>query len=452
MTFPTPSRLLARVAGAAPPTAARGEGLYIFDDQGRRYADACGGAAVACLGHNHPAVTAAVIDQLRDLEFGYTAFFTTRAVEDLAAVLVDAAPDPLAGAFFVCGGSEAMEAALKIARQYHLEIGQPERVHFISRRQSYHGNTLGALAVSGHVARRAPYEPLLMPVSRIAPCYAYRGQAPGESAEAYGLRVADELEAAILAHPPGSVAGFIAETVVGATTGAVTAVPGYFRRIREICDRYGVLLILDEVMCGLGRCGRMFAFEDEGIVPDLVTLAKGLGAGYQPIGAVLVSEAIATAVQKGSGHVRHGHTYSGHTAACAAALAVQKVIAREDLIANVVARGEQLRAELSQALGDHAAVGDIRGRGLFRAVEFVADRETKTPFPREARLAERLQAAALDAGLMVYPGAGCADGTLGDHIILAPPFNVTPAQISEIVGLLAGAVSDLFSGQVRIAP
>jgi adenosylmethionine-8-amino-7-oxononanoate aminotransferase len=443
---PNQSRVLHRNLNDVPPMAVRGQGIYLHDAAGRRYIDACGGAAVSCLGHNHPKVIAAIERQLERLPFAYTGFFTTEPLEALANILTSVAPAPLSKAVFVSGGSEAMEAALKIARQYFVETGQPERQHFISRRLSYHGSTLGALAVSGHVARRATYEPLLMPVQKISPCYAYRGQTEDETTEAYGRRVADELEQAILAHPPNSVAAFVAETVVGATTGCVPAVPGYFKRIREICDQYGVLLILDEVMCGMGRCGWMFAFEEDGIVPDLVTMAKGLGAGFQPIGAVLVTDAIAEAIREGSGYLQHGHTYAGHAVACAGALAVQEVIRDENLLANVGHRGGQLAAGLRGALGELDHVGDIRGRGLFWGVEFVSDRSTKAPFPRAERVTERLQTTAISLGLLCYPGVGTADGRRGDHLIVAPPFNVTPAEVDDIIDLTARAVRAVFAG------
>lgn len=333
-----------------------------------------------------------------------------------------------------------MEAALKIARQYFVEIEQPDRRFFISRRLSYHGSTLGALAVSGHDARRASYEAILAPVRKISPCYAYRGQQVGETLEDYGRRVANELDEAIRAHPAGSVAAFIAETVVGATTGAVPAVPGYLKQIREICDRHGVLLILDEVMCGMGRCGPLFAFEDDGIVPDIVTLAKGLGGGFQPIGGVIICEHIAAAMEAGSGMVQHGHTYVGHAAACAAALAVQEVIRDENLLANVRTRGQQLAEGLKTTLANCEPVGDIRGRGLFWGIEFVSERSTKEPFARRERATERVLDAALQSGLICYPGVGTADGKRGDHIIIAPPYNVTEQQITEIVEMTSSAI------------
>ncbi len=327
-----------------------------------------------------------------------------------------------------------------MARQYFVETGESRRSKFVSRRQSYHGTTIGALGVGGNMARRAPFEPLLTGATHIAPCYEYRDRQAEESAEDYGLRIANELEAAILQIGPDSVAGFIAETVVGATAGALPPVPGYFTRIRDICDRYGVLLILDEVMCGAGRTGTFFAFEQENVSPDIVVLAKGLGAGYQPIGAVLASGTIYDAITSGSGALRHGHTYMGHATACAAALAVQKVIEDRDLLTQVRRRGESLDAALRDRFGDHGHVGDIRGRGLLRAIELVADRETKAPFDAHARLHARIRALAMQRGLICYPMGGTVDGRNGDHVLLAPPYIIEEPQISEAVALLGDAV------------
>ena len=295
-----------------PPVAVRGEGLYIVDAEGRRYLDASGGAAVSCVGHGHPAVVAAIHEQAGALAYSHTSFFTSRPAEELGARLVADAPAGLSRVYFTSGGSEAVEAALKMARQYFVEIGQPQRRHVIARWQSYHGNTLGALSAGGNRARREVFAPLLIDVAHIEPCFAYRFRRDDESEAAYGRRVADLLEAEILARGPDTVMAFIAETVVGATAGAVPAVPGYFARVREICDRYGVLLILDEVMCGMGRTGTRHACEQEGIVPDLLVVAKGLGGGYQPIGAVLVSRTVYDAFARGSGRFQHGHTYLGH--------------------------------------------------------------------------------------------------------------------------------------------
>jgi adenosylmethionine-8-amino-7-oxononanoate aminotransferase len=281
---------------------------------------------------------------------------------------------------------------------------------------------------------------LLAPAAHIAPCYAYRGKREEESLEAYGRRVADELEAMILKLGPETVAGFIAEPVVGATLGAVPAAPGYFRRIREICDRYGVLLILDEVMCGMGRTGRRYAIEEDGVSPDLLFIAKGLGAGYQPIGALLIQAKIADAIRQGSGRFLHGHTYMAHTTACSAALAVQRVIERDGLIAKVERQGRLLMSALQARLGQHPHVGDIRGRGLFLGLEFVRDRETKEPFDPSEKLNLRVKDAAMERGLMLYPMAGTLDGRRGDHVLLAPPFTLEDRMMEEIAASTAGAV------------
>ncbi len=428
------------------PVADHGDGVYIVDTEGRRYLDASGGAAVSCLGHSHPAVIAAIKAQVDRIAFAHTAFFTSDAMEALAEHLVAAAPAGLGKAYFVSGGSEAMEAALKLARQYFVEIGEPGRRRFIARRQSYHGNTLGALAVGGNAWRREAFEPLLIETHHIAPCYAYRDRRDGESEEDYGRRVADELEEKILALGPETVIGFVAEPVVGATAGAVPPVPGYFRRIREICDRYGVLLILDEVMCGMGRTGTLYACEQDGVSPDILFLAKGLGAGYQPIGAMLISERIVEAIVAGSGFFQHGHTYMGHPTACAAALAVQRAIRDEDLLANVRRQGAALRRALEDRFGNHAHVGDIRGRGLFLGLELVADRLTKEPFDPGLMLNARIKAEAMKRGLICYPMGGTIDGRRGDHVLLAPPFIVTEEHIAAIVERLGEAIDAAIAG------
>ncbi|GLU33268.1 aspartate aminotransferase family protein [Trinickia caryophylli] len=421
--------------------AVAGDGIEIVDSVGKRYIDASGGAAVSCLGHSHRRVIDAIERQARQLAYAHTSFFTTAVAEELAQRLVEAAPAGLGHAYFVSGGSEAIEAALKLARQYFVEIGEPQRRHFIARRQSYHGNTLGALAIGGNAWRREPFLPLLIDAHHVSPCYAYRDRAAGESDEAYAQRLADELECKIVELGAGSVAAFVAETVVGATAGAVPPVREYFRKIRAVCDRYGVLLILDEVMCGMGRTGRLHACEEEGIVPDLLTLAKGLGAGYQPIGATLVADRIYDAiVERGSGFFQHGHTYMGHATACAAALEVQRVIAEDALLGNVAARGEQLRACLNDRFAAKPYLGDIRGRGLFVGVEFVRDRETKAPFDPAHRLHAAIKREAMARGLMVYPMGGTIDGTRGDHVLLAPPFVCTQEDIGHIVERLGDAV------------
>jgi adenosylmethionine-8-amino-7-oxononanoate aminotransferase len=434
------SRIIHRDFRSAPPVAARAEGLWIEDEQGNRYADACGGAAVSCLGHAHPAIVAAVREQVGRLDYVHTGFFSNRPAEDLARVMLTGAPPGLSHIYFVSGGSEAIEASLKIARQYFVERGEPSRTRFIARRQSYHGNTLGALSVGGNMARRALYDPILIPASHVEPCFAYRFRAEDETEEEYGARAAASLEAEILRHPPGTVAAFLAETVVGATAGSVPPVPGYFRRIREICDRHGVLLILDEVMSGMGRCGTLHACTAEGIAPDILVVAKGLGAGVQPIGAMLVSEAIIAAIRDGSGSFQHGHTYLSHPVACAAALAVQKELRDGGLIDRVAPMGAVLADLLTERFGNHAHVGDIRGRGLFWSIELVADRATKEPFDPARKLHARVREAAMARGLLVYPMGGTIDGRRGDHVTLAPPFTVTEAELGMIVERLGDAV------------
>lgn len=434
------SPIMHRQPGRDLPIAVAGDGPYIVDAEGRRYLDACGGAAVSCLGHSERRVTEAVAAQLERLAYAHTSFFTSEPAEELAERLAAGAPRELGNVYLVSGGSEAVETALKLARQYFVERGEPERTRFVARRQSYHGNTLGALAVGGNAGRRAIYEPMLVPASHVDPCFGYRFRLPGESAEAYGERAAQSLEAELERVGPGTVAAFVAETVVGATAGAVPPAPGYFRRIREICDRHGVLLILDEVMCGMGRTGSLFAAEQEGIGADLITIAKGLGAGYQPIGATLVSERIHNAIAQGSGFFQHGHTYIGHATACAAALAVQKTIEERGLLARVRSLGLDLQQRLQQAFGAHPHIGDIRGRGLFQGLELVAERDGKTPFPAEAKLHARIKKAAMQEGLLCYPMGGTLDGRRGDHILLAPPFILEEAQLDELVDKLQRAI------------
>ncbi|TQF76689.1 aspartate aminotransferase family protein [Elioraea sp. Yellowstone] len=441
-----PSRLIHRNLREILPVAVAGDGLWITDREGRRYADACGGAAVSCLGHAHPAIVAAVRDQVGRLEYAHTGFFSSEPAEALAATLLDGAPAGLSHAYIVSGGSEAVEAALKIARQYFVEIGEPARARFVARRQSYHGTTLGALSVGGNMARRALYDPILLPAGHVEPCFAYRCKRDDETEEEYAERAAASLEAEIARHPPGTVAAFLAETVVGATAGSVPPVPGYFRRIREICDRHGVLLILDEVMCGMGRCGTLHACEAEGIAPDILVVAKGLGAGFQPLGAILVNARIVQAIRAGSGTLAHGHTYAAHPVACAAGLAVQRVLRAEGMIARVAALGQGLEARLVDRFGNHAHVGDIRGRGLFWSLELVADRASKAPFDPARKLHLRVRQAAMARGLLVYPMGGTIDGRSGDHVTLAPPFTVTEDELDLIVDRLGEAVEAALAG------
>jgi adenosylmethionine-8-amino-7-oxononanoate aminotransferase len=436
------TKILHRQIHQQYPVAAGGDGPFVIDREGVRYLDASGGAAVSCLGHSHARVIEAIKAQLDKLAYAHTSFFTNEPSEELAEHLTSRAPGELNHVYFVSGGSEANETALKLARQYFVEAGQPRRSNFIARRQSYHGNTLGALSVGGNPGRRAVHDPILMKnVTHIGPCYAYRGQRPDEDEAAYGRRAADELEEAILAAGPETVAAFICEPVVGATLGAVPAVRGYLRRVREICDRYGVLLILDEVMCGMGRTGTLFACEQDGVAPDILTCAKGLGAGYQPIGAVLLSGRIFDTIAGGSGTFQHGFTYIGHATACAASLAVQRTIEEDGLLANVKSQGEALQQALKARFGNNPHVGDIRGRGLFRGIELVADRGTKEPFDPALKLNARVKKEAMARGLMCYPGGGTVDGWRGDHILLAPPYILEDAHREEIVEKLDAALA-----------
>ncbi len=434
------SHVLHRSLLSDPPLAVRGDGLFIIDEKGNRYLDACGGAAVSILGHNNERVIDAIRRQTEALPYAHTMFFSTTALEELGDTLVADAPG-MEKVLFVSGGSEAVEAALKLSRQYFVEIGEPQRHLFIARKQSYHGNTLGALAVGGNQWRRRLFAPLLKQGNHISPCFEYRWRNGDESREAYGLRAADELEAKIQELGPENVAGFVAETVMGATVGAVPAVPGYFTRIREICDRYGIHLILDEVMCGTGRTGSLFAYEQENIVPDIVTLAKGLAAGYQPIGALLTQGYLSESIKTGSGFFQHGHTFMGHATAVAAALATLRVIDDENLLANVTARGASLKSKLQAALGDHAHVGDIRGRGLFIGIEFVKNRDTKEPFDPDLKIHQRVMTQAMGEGLLCYGMGGTVDGRLGNHILIAPPYTIEEPHEDEIVTKMSAAVA-----------
>ena len=429
------------------PLAVGGDGPYVIDSNGKRYLDACCGAAVSCLGHSDREVIDAIKAQLDQLPFAHTSFFSNRPMEQLADELIASAPDGIERVYFCSGGSEAVEAALKLARQYFVDIGQPQRAHVIARGQSYHGNTLGALATGGNLWRRKQFEPLLFGVSHVSPCYAYRGKLEGEDDVAYGKRLVRELEEEVQRLGPDRVLAFVAETVGGATLGCVTPVPGYFKGVREVCDKHGILLILDEVMCGMGRCGTLYACEQEGVVPDLVCIGKGLGAGYQPIGALLASGKIYSAVVQGSGFFQHGHTYTGHATACAGALAVQRIFKERGLMARVRERGAGLEARLRARFGAHPHVGDIRGRGLFWALELVEDRESKRAFDPGRRINAKLKLRALENGLMCYPMGGSIDGVSGDHVVVAPPYIISETQLDEAVDKLARSVDEVIASR-----
>ena len=434
------SHILHRQLRGNYPVAVTAEGCWITDSAGNKYLDASGGAAVSCLGHGHPAVLAAMHAQIDRIAYAHTSFFSTEVAEQLADTLIASAPDGTSHVYLVSGGSEAMEAALKLARQYFVEKGEPQRARFVARRNSYHGNTLGALAVGGNQWRRRQFAPMLIDVEHVAPTYAYRDQRDGESAEQYGERLAQELAATVARIGGENVIAFVAETVGGATSGALTPPPGYFKRVREICDRHGMLLILDEVMCGMGRTGTLHACQQEGITPDLMAIAKGLGGGYQPVGAVLIGAKVVDAIGAGSGFFQHGHTYLGHPIACAAALAVQQTLARDKLVERCAQQGAQLGVRLSEAFREHPHVGDVRGRGLFQAIELVADRATKQPFEPALKLHAKVKKAAMEAGLMCYPMGGTIDGAQGDHVLLAPPFIINDDELDLLIQRLVHAV------------
>ena len=437
------SNILPRHNSYELPIAAYGDGCYIIDKNGKKYLDGSCGAAVSCLGHSDQTINDAIITQTKKLAFAHTSFFTNEPAEELAKLLSSNSPVGLDRVYFVSSGSEAIEASLKLAKQYFIEIGKPKKHRVISRKQSYHGNTLGALAVGGNAWRRSLFEDLLIETSLISPCYKYRHQDANESEIDYGLRVANELEDEIIRLGPDNVMAFIAETVVGATAGALTPVEGYFERIREICTQYDVLLILDEVMCGMGRTGPLFACDEEKIIPDMITIAKGLGAGYQPIAAMMCQNFIYEAINQGSGFFQHGHTYLGHPIACAASLAVVNKLIKESFSEKVIRKGKYLQKKLEITLGQNEYIGDIRGRGLFRGVELVQNRETKEPFPKNFNIAGKIKKRALDLGLICYPMQGTVDGTVGDHILIAPPFIINENEMNEICQKLKTSIKNI---------
>ena len=430
---------------ASYPQAVRGDGIYIYDDTGKQYLDASGGAAVSCLGHSHAAVRTAIKTQVDQIAYAHSGFFTSGAMEELATKLISHAPGKMDKVYFVSGGSEAVEAALKLSRQFFTEQGEDQRRYFIARKQSYHGNTLGALAVGGNEWRRKQFKPLLADIKHITPCYAYRLQQSQETELEFSIRMADELESTIQQLGAENVIGFICEPVVGATLGAVPATRGYLKRVRQICDQYGILLILDEVMCGMGRTGYFFAHEEDGVEADIVTIAKGLGAGYQPIGATLVNKTVFDVIYNGSGYFQHGHTYMGHATACAASLAVLNTIEGDNLLNRVLTLGERLQGELNKAFSQHPYIGDIRGRGLFRGIEIVKDKEKKLTFDPELKINTKFKQIAMQNGLICYPMGGTIDGVHGDHVLLAPPFITSESQIDEIISKLKNTLDTVFT-------
>jgi len=439
-----PPALLHRSLTARPYKVINAEGIYLTLDDGRRIIDACGGAAVACIGHGNEEVLTAVVEQMRQVSYVHSLTYTTDSAEQLAHILLDGNPFGLEKAYFVGSGSEAIDAALKLARQYFFELGMHDRTHYVSRRQGYHGTTVGAMTVSSNLPRKKPYAPLqLGNVSWVSPAYAYQYAHRDETEEQFATRLVEELDAHIQAIGPEKVIAFIAEPLVGATSGCTPAPKGYFAGVRRVCDKYGVLLILDEVMCGMGRTGTMFAFEQEGIVPDIMTMGKGLGGGYSAIAGVLVHKKVIDALRHGTSSFNHGHTYQAHPVACASTLAVQRIMRREKLVENCAQMGKVLYSLLRQELGGRKYVGDIRGRGLFWALEFVQNKETRASFDAAVGFGVRFQTMVFDLGIAVYPGAGTVDGTKGDHAIISPPYNVTEEQLRTIVDGLKAAYLEL---------
>ncbi|MCJ1377628.1 hypothetical protein MMC17_000723 [Xylographa soralifera] len=446
------SAVLHRDLHHAPLKVVAAKGNYLTLEDGRQIFDATCGAAVACIGHGDPCVKEAVAQQMDEVSYCHSLFFSSSGAEDLAQLLIDSTHGVMARAFIVSSGSEAMEAAMKLARQYFLELNQPERVRFIARKESYHGTTLGALSMSGHLGRRKLFEPMLLDnVSRVSACNAYRGMRDGETTEEYVRRLAQELDDEFERVGPGNVCAFVAEPVVGAALGCVPAVPGYFRAMKAVCAKHGALLVLDEVMCGMGRTGTMHAWQQEDVTPDLQTIGKGLGGGYAPIAGLLVSARIISALDHGSGSFLHGQTYQAHPVACAAAYRVQTIVLTQGLIANVARMGALLARGLHAGLDPHPNVGDIRGRGLFWGIEFVADKRTKRAFALERGVAWRVHERGMAEGwgISLYPGQGSADGVVGDHVLLAPAYNVTAEEVEWVVRQTVGVVEEVFAEMGR---
>ncbi|CAI7644943.1 unnamed protein product [Penicillium bialowiezense] len=444
------SAILHRDTRFIPKKAIGGKGSYIFLEDGTKFLDSTGGAAVSCLGHGNQQVSDMIKEQMDQLSYCHSAFFGTQVAEDLAQLLVDSTGGKLSKLFVVSSGSEAVEAALKLARQYFLELPtpQPERYRFIGRLPSYHGTTLGALSAGGHVQRRQPFKPLLSKnTSHVSPCYAYRFKLDGESDAEYVARLAAELDAEFQRVGPETVCAFIAEPVVGAALGCVPAVPGYFRAMKDVCEKYGALFVLDEIMSGMGRCGTLHAWEQEDVVPDIQTIGKGLGGGYAPVSGILIGDSIVQTMDKGTGVFRHGQTYQGHPISCAAAYAVQKTIQEQSLLENVKSMGAYLEAQLRKRFESHPHVGDIRGKGLFWGMEFVRDKASKEPFDPKDRLSFLIQEKGLEPkhSVSLYGCSGTVDGIRGDHLVLAPPYIVTKEEIDILVDTLAKVLEEIFA-------
>ncbi|OQN96005.1 hypothetical protein B0A48_17996 [Cryoendolithus antarcticus] len=462
------SAVLHRSLHHDPHQAGHAKGNYLYLSNGQKIFDATGGAAVACLGSNDERVTRALIEQLTNgVSYCHSLFFATDAVEQLASLLISSTNNIMARAFFTSSGSEANEAALKMARQYFLEKPQPEpqRTHFIGREQSYHGTTLGALGVGGHRARRKLYEPMLSRnASFVSACFGYRGRlCVDETDKAYVARLEAELEAEFQRVGPRNVVAFIAEPVVGAALGCVPSVPGYFAAMRRVCDKHGALLIMDEIMCGTGRVGPapsaafpnpLHAWQDPsvGVAPDIMTMGKALGGGSLPVAAMLINERVVNALAQGSGAFSHGQTYQAHPLACRAALEVQQIIRKDDLVSNVREQGALLGKLLKSSLADHPCVGDIRGQGLFWGIEFVRDKSSKEPFDSADGVAAGIHELGMRPpfNISIYPGNGSCDGERGDHILLAPAFNVTKVDIEHITDTVTRVIETYFDSKLSL--
>jgi adenosylmethionine-8-amino-7-oxononanoate aminotransferase len=443
--MPSDSALFPRNFRKSYPIAVRGQGCWIIDQSGRRFFDASGQAAVVNIGHGVPEIGRAMADQSSQLAFAHTSQFHSAPAERLAQRLLALAPPNFHSGgrvYFTSGGSEATETAIKLARQFHVENDQSARYRVVSRRQSYHGSTLGAMTVSGNVARRAPYQPLLAEWGHIAPCFCYHCPFDKKFPQC-GIVCADDLNHFLDKNDASSVAAFIFEPVVGATLGAAVPPDGYAQRIAEICHNRGILLIADEIMSGMGRTGQPFAIQHWDVQPEIIVVGKGIASGYAPLGAVLVAPRVVEAFERGSGAFQHGFTYQAHPVATAAGNAVLDYIESRNLFDRVRPSAEILRTELS-ALQSHPHVGEIRGLGLLLGIEFVKDKPTRAPFPREENIAERIRRAALDENFLIYPTQGCVDGTNGDHILLAPPFIISQQESRLIASTMHAALDKVF--------
>jgi adenosylmethionine-8-amino-7-oxononanoate aminotransferase len=433
------SSIIYKTLTSTPISVVGGEGVWLHGANGERILDACGGVAVSTLGHRHPRMRAVMAKEAERVAWAHAGSFTCDAAEELGEFLTKRSGG-LTKCQFLSGGSEAMELAMKIAYQYHWERGEPERQLFVARRQSYHGSTLGTLAISGNRDRRSIFEPMLMHAEFVSPCYGYRGKRDGEGDAAYVERLAAELDRKLEELGPRRVAAFVAEPVVGSTNGAVPALPGYFRAMHAVCRRHGVLLMIDDVMSGMGRTGHLFSYHEDDVVPEIAVIGKGLAAGYQPISATLVAPHVYAALEQGSGVLRNGQTHVNHPYGCAVALEAQRIIEEDNLLAAVQARGQQLRASLESRLAGCEYFGEVRGRGTFLGVEFVADRGTKAPLCGGGALVTELKRRALAQGLLIYPGTGTVDGVVGNHVLFAPAFVATAEDIDAITGRFAELV------------